>query len=392
MRKIILLASLVAGGVAFSATAYANNWLLYLPAILAGSGGTTTTTPTTPTTDTTNKWLLLFLPAILSGAQNNTTVVIETELNDTGIITSVGTKDDAFYGRDANTNTDEDGHAGFSFTVLTGGCIQDNVTGLIWSPDQGDAVIWQGTDELEGADDLVSTANGNQLCGKTDWRLPEVGELLGIISYDAASYTAGKTVDTTYFTDTQVKNSTELAGWYWAATPANGDKQWGVTFQTIYNGTTQSISLSNTLSTSDLDVNFVRLVSGTVKASDFTPQGDGSTVLDNNTGLIWQRCLEGQTFSNGSCTGTATGKTWTGALDLDDGTWRVPNVKELQSLVGEETYFPTPATSEPVWSSSPFAGNTQNSWGIDFSSGLLFNIVPQSTPIYVRLVRDAPAE
>ena len=37
MKKIILLAGFVAGGVALAATAFANNWLLYLPAILSGN-------------------------------------------------------------------------------------------------------------------------------------------------------------------------------------------------------------------------------------------------------------------------------------------------------------------------------------------------------------------
>ncbi|MGB5685682.1 MAG: hypothetical protein WBM35_07720, partial [Candidatus Electrothrix sp.] len=116
MKKIILMAGLVAGGVALSATAFANNWLLYLPAIIAGSGGSTEP----PVTTESNKWLL-FLPAILAGSQGGTEppVVVTGALNDTGIVGgSTGTcdassKEDCNYGRDKTDNDSSDGHAGF---------------------------------------------------------------------------------------------------------------------------------------------------------------------------------------------------------------------------------------------------------------------------------------
>ncbi|MCI5126042.1 MAG: DUF1566 domain-containing protein, partial [Candidatus Electrothrix sp. AR5] len=291
---------------------------------------------------------------------------------------------------------DTDGHAGFSFTKLAVNgnelvatetswvCVQDNVTGLVWSPDQGGPVSWTGTQEA------VNNANTASLCGKTDWRLPEVGELLNIISYDADSYTAGSTVDTTYFADTQVGAAADTLVWYWTASALGSSSQWGVTFQPVYNTTVKSIPLSNTLSTDALTNHFVRLVSGAVDTSDFALIGDGSTVQDNNTGLIWRRCLEGQTFSNGSCADSGTTATWPEALALDDGTWRVPNIKELQSIVGESTYFPTPATDTYIWSSSPYAGDTQNAWIVNFKDGLSLNALSQVTPglVHVRLVRD----
>lgn len=398
MKKIILLAGLVAGGVALSATAFANNWLLYLPAILS-SGSTES-----PVTNEGKRWLL-FLPAILAGNQKNTEppIITDTSLNDTGITLKVGStgKEDGDYGRDVTDNDSTDGHAGFSFTKLDSAgnaldvaaeswfCVQDNVTGLVWSSDQKESFRWNA---IEG---LVNNANTESLCGKTDWRLPEVRELLSIISYDADSYTAGNTVDTTYFGDTRVNPQTGKLVWYWTATAVNEDTQWGVTFQPVYDTSEKYVSLSNTLSTGELELQSVRLVSGTIATSNFTPIGDGSTVQDNNTGLIWKRCLEGQTFSNGNCTDTGAGKTWGQALNLDDSTWRVPNIKELQSIVDEEEYFPTPATNTYVWSSSPYAGNTQNSWVINFKDGLLWNAIPQNptqSVVYVRLVRDAPSE
>ncbi|WYD79751.1 MAG: DUF1566 domain-containing protein [Candidatus Electrothrix gigas] len=404
MKKIILLAGFVAGGVALSATAFANNWLLYLPAIISGSGGGNEPAPNKESYN-----LLLFMPAILAGSQRGTEpeppVGVTGALNDTGITATVGStgKEDANYGRDADpeTKSNDDGYAGFSFTKLnsTGNaldataepwsCVQDNVTGLIWSSDQKESFRWN---QIDG---LVDKANTESLCGKKDWRLPEVGELVSIISYDTVSYDTGNTVDVAYFGDTQVNPKTGGLVWYWTATAVDQSNQWGVTFQPLYDTDKQYVSLSNTLSTGELESQSVRLVSGTLATSNFTPIGDGDTVQDNNTGLIWKRCLEGQTFSNGNCSGTGAEKTWTQALALDDGTWRVPNIKELHSLVGKEEYFPTPTTDEYVWSSSPYAGNTQNSWMINFKDGLLWNAIsqnPEEVAVYVRLVRNVPAE
>ena len=46
----------------------------------------------------------------------------------------LNTAQDGMKGRDANaaTNINDDGRLGFSFTAVNGGCVQDNVTGLMW--------------------------------------------------------------------------------------------------------------------------------------------------------------------------------------------------------------------------------------------------------------------
>ncbi|MCI5149215.1 MAG: DUF1566 domain-containing protein [Candidatus Electrothrix sp. MAN1_4] len=263
MKKIILVAGLVAGGVALSGTAFANHWLLYLPAILAGSGGSTEP----PTTTETNNWLL-FLPAILAGGQGGTEppVVTDTSLNDTGITATVGStgKEDANYGRDADsdTNNDDDGHKGFSFTKLdTDGnvlpdqtqtyatnswaCVQDNVTGLVWEVKTDDEGLhdrdykytWYNSDpavnggsvgtESENFDteSYVANVNSAGLCGKTSgWRLPNVKELLSIVSYSGDH---AESIDTGYFPNVQ-------AAKYWTGTHQHfsdgSPVAWAVTF------------------------------------------------------------------------------------------------------------------------------------------------------------------
>jgi hypothetical protein len=204
-----------------SATAFANNWLLYLPAILQNDQGGTDPDPDPP--------------------------VILGEMNDTGIVTGVGVEgvctagEDCKYGRDVTDNSSSDGHAGFSFNTITSGddtCVQDNVTGLVWSLDKGGGVTWG-----EEVDGLITTANTDQLCGKTGWRLPTVNELIGIVDYHEPS---GPTIEATFFNDI-------TSTFYWTSTDVEPDKEkkWVVNFST--GGT-------DTVSKADVDGKSVLLV------------------------------------------------------------------------------------------------------------------------------------
>ncbi len=119
--------------------------------------------------------------------------------------------------------------------------------------------------------------------------------------------------------------------------------------------------------------------------SQLTDNGD-STVTDTKTGLIWKKCMEGVTGANCD-TGSATTFTWQTALQQpgvvnNNGgfagytDWRLPNVKELDSIVEEKCYDPsinltrfpnTPSSS--VWSGSPYADYSDNAWYVDFYYG-----------------------
>ena len=122
----------------------------------------------------------------------------------------------------------------------------------------------------------------------------------------------------------------------------------------------------------------------------------GSEVLDTQTKLVWQRCSLGQTWNGTTCTGTASTHTWADALTkaraVGNG-YRLPNIKELQSLVEEacynssinETFFP--ATPRGVyWSASPYAGYNGGAWLVLFDyGGADYN--GKSNHYYVRAVR-----
>jgi hypothetical protein len=151
-------------------------------------------------------------------------------------------------------------------------------------------------------------------------------------------------------------------------------------------------------------------------ALSYTDNGDG-TITDHNTGLMWEKkSLDGDTTTNihhrdkmytwanafaVHIAGLNAGGGFAGHTD-----WRLPNVKELQSIVNHENVNPsvssafnagcvasctvlTCSCTAPFafyWSSSTSAGSPANAWGVHFSP---FNVVMfgKSNDAFVRAVR-----
>ena len=115
--------------------------------------------------------------------------------------------------------------------------------------------------------------------------------------------------------------------------------------------------------------------------SVYIDEGDG-TVTDSRYGLMWKQCAEG--LSGANCqTGSAQTFTWANALAHAEAStfggytdWRLPNVKELSSLVEDCRVSPSINTnlfpntpSNRFWSGSPFAYDSLSAWGVDFGNG-----------------------
>ena len=122
-------------------------------------------------------------------------------------------------------------------------------------------------------------------------------------------------------------------------------------------------------------------VPSTTPASRFLKHGNG-TVTDTVSGLMWAQCAEG--LSGSACTdGGAANFTWEEALirARDSGLagytdWRLPNLKELFSMVEERCVDPainlavfpnTPASY--FWSASPSADSSNFTWIVGFMNG-----------------------
>ena len=154
-----------------------------------------------------------------------------------------------------------------------------------------------------------------------------------------------------------------------------------------------------TLSTATLAQTCNPAISADAPDSRYQTATNG-TVLDKQTGLVWKRCAEGQSWQDGQCKRSPAAFSWLNALAIAEAAtfagktdWRLPNQKELQSLVEHRcvapainlTVFPN-AGSGWFWSSSPNAGYRYGAWLVDFNHG--YNPGDDKVGSYaVRLVR-----
>jgi hypothetical protein len=114
-------------------------------------------------------------------------------------------------------------------------------------------------------------------------------------------------------------------------------------------------------------------------------------VTDSVTGLQWQDNYS----DNGDNIKSAK---WTEAIEyceglgLDGGGWRLPNKKELLSLVDYTEFSPSIdsafayITSYYYWSSTTHAYDTDYAWLVRFRYGYMYNSLKADTD-YVRCVR-----
>ena len=147
------------------------------------------------------------------------------------------------------------------------------------------------------------------------------------------------------------------------------------------------------------DAEYTASNSGTCNPS-FTDNGN-ETITDNCTNLMWQKCSRG--LSGASCvTGTVVTNYWADALSYCEGLnfagqtdWRLPNIKELQSIVNYQninpaintTYFPA-TQSDYYWSGATREGYPAYAWSVDFSFGYVDSYDKGTNLLYVRCVRQ----
>ncbi|TRX53465.1 DUF1566 domain-containing protein [Thalassomonas sp. M1454] len=358
--------------------------------------------------------------------------------NDDSCISDEGLKHDCELGRDAEAAAGTltkvgAGDAGFDFTKLDAegnkladsaeswSCVLDNFTGAIWEVKTTDGGVrdryngyrWGGkgaqgyNDESKIGtysgewDELVDELNTNQVCGKTNWRLPTVEELGGLLHYG----TSVPYIDMTYFPNAPIGST---GGIFWTGTPALGrtDHAWAVDFNT----SGQLGHLSRTV------IARVRLISNNELADSYvideTPTSrylspTEGVIADLKTGLMWSRCVYGQEWSieEQTCTGDAIKLTWENALKqpaltLNTGYegWRLPNIKELRTIANTgqaqpsfntDVFFNIPSeNTDYFWSSTPvqYLSSTLYSWVMNRSGGAQKHT--RTSTVYVILVRD----
>ena len=138
------------------------------------------------------------------------------------------------------------------------------------------------------------------------------------------------------------------------------------------------------------------VVDGGLIMGRYQPMGSsGEIIRDVVTGLEWQRCSVGQTWTGSTCSGGARTYEWDSAVQLTaPGGFRIPTRAELRTIVycsntgnfdsngvnrscgSSGTYDRPTIVSEAfpntprrtVWSGSPEA-DSNNAWGVNFLYG-----------------------
>lgn len=262
-----------------------------------------------------------------------------------------------------------------SYTVSSDGLIvTDNVTGLVWqqsSDTNGDGNL--GQDDKLYQSDAMGYCENLSYGGVDSWRLPSIKELYSLILFsgkDPSGYQGSDINELTPFID-------EVFDWAFGDLD-NGERIIDGQFasSTLYVSTTMNADATmfgvNFVDgrikgyPSERSAYYVRCVSG---GSDygvnvFSDNGD-QTVSDSETGLMWQQDDTDSTNwedAIAQCTSAETG----GYQD-----WRLPNVKELQSIVD---YSRSPATHnqaaiDPVFNASPITNEAgEIDWGYYWAS------------------------
>ncbi|MDO8329639.1 MAG: DUF1566 domain-containing protein [Fluviicoccus sp.] len=142
-----------------------------------------------------------------------------------------------------------------------------------------------------------------------------------------------------------------------------------------------------------------RQITPTAPDSRYELLNQGAEVLDHQTRLVWQRCPAGMRWSGQSCEGSAKTMMWIDALQSARQAgpgWRLPNIKELRSLVERScrepalntTLFPMSGNiGYAFWSSTSDGETSIGAMTFDFVLGKLEETSKDNDEPFVRLVR-----
>ncbi|WP_211563421.1 Lcl C-terminal domain-containing protein [Magnetovibrio blakemorei] len=231
---------------------------------------------------------------------------------------------DALYGQDANYVGPET-----SYTDNGDGTVQDSVTGLLWQKAHNAKRL--------GFGDAANACANLTLGGRTDWRLPNIKELFSLSDFrgsqsrrffiddvfdlkePGAEILQGDRFASSHFTG--------MMGQTWSSTIYTGVHYGrpGVEAAFFYNFLDGHLKQAPTEGRNTL---FYRCVSGPEWGDNvFVDNGD-ATVTDTALGLTWQKSDDGQSRDWPAALKYCESLTLAGRSD-----WRLPNVKELQSIV-----------------------------------------------------------
>ncbi|HPA18760.1 MAG TPA: DUF1566 domain-containing protein [Verrucomicrobiae bacterium] len=261
---------------------------------------------------------------------------------------------DPFYGQDAQFQ----GHAANYTPSADGLTVHDKITDLTWqrSPDTDGNGRLDLNDKLTWtqAQDLPKKLNAEKFGGFDDWRLPSIKELYSLFDgrgTDPSGYSGADTSGLTPYIDTnffhfaygdmaageRIIDSQYASGTKYVGKSARGfDKLFGVNFA---DGRIKGYDLQ--MPGGLEKAFFVQCVRGNrdYGKNDFQDNGD-QTITDRATGLTWSKADSGKGMDWQAALEWVQTKNAARYLGHDD--WRLPDAKELQSIVD---YSRSPDTS-----------------------------------------------
>lgn len=249
---------------------------------------------------------------------------------------------------------DNDFSINFPFYTVNGdGTVTDTITGLMWQQVDGPEMTYANA--ILYCDTLTTG-------GYTDWRLPSAHESFSILNHQRPN----PALDITTF-------STTTAEYWWTSQVQVNDttKVW----VTNAGGGVGNHRKSETISaggTKRFQVRAVRDITlPPTIPNHFTDHGDG-TVTDELTGLTWQSSQYSDSITWEQALQYADTLTTGGQTD-----WRLPNIKELQSISDAQLTAPslpsnhfTVVSSGKYWSSTSLPNQTAKAWYLDTQFGI----------------------
>jgi len=323
--------------------------------------------------------------------------VVDTAQNtcydEKGTVIDPPTSGDPLFGQDAQ-------YSGIkpSYEDNGDGTVTDLNTGLIWEKSP-EFKQYKYRDAGKYCEDLT-------VGGRTNWRLPSVKELFSLTDFRGKRVSGEATelsipyIDTQYFTF-RYNPELPMATNFWTSTmhvkgPLIDDTAEGVFGVNFAHGTIKAYVTGYRFDDPTQAIidpiyyqpsNYIRCVCDDLNKeygeNAFVDNGD-QTVTDKATGLMWQQADDRQTRDWFEALQYAEKLNLAGHTD-----WRLPNVKELQSIVDyeklnipaiEETFFRVSNPDSWFWTSTTNGDKAYNAMYICF--GKAYAKLPEQTEFY----------
>jgi hypothetical protein len=291
----------------------------------------------------------------------------QTKFYNNTVEISAPSTDAAFYGQNANYLRNEP-----KYKDNGDGTITDLVTGLMWqqTPDRnGDGTI-NSSDKVTYTN-AVAGAPSCKTGGHTDWRLPTIKELYSLIMFSGVdpiiegTSTSGLTpfINTNYFKfgygdtksgeriiDAQFVSSTIYVDY----TMLTSKTAFGVNFA---DGRIKGYGLTDPMGNGEKTFYLLYVRGNSEYGVNKFVSNDNGTMSDNATRLMWMQNDNGKGLNWEEALSYAENSQFAGYND-----WRLPNAKELQSIVD---YTRSPSTTnsaaiDPLFKCTKITNETGN--------------------------------